>query len=71
MIGDKKKSSLLQKVLNQNRVMDFNATILQNNFLSFFKINYRLALKHLKTVSTFSDHRDLVFPLLANRLLID
>jgi hypothetical protein len=71
LIGGKKKLSLIQKVLNQNRVMDFNATKLQDNFLSVFKISYRFALKHPKTVSTFFDHRNLVFPLLANRLLID
>ena len=34
-------------------------------------IKYRFALKHPKTVSTFFDHRNLEFPLLANRLLID
>ena len=58
-VGDKRKFSLLQKGVNQNRVMNFIATKLQNYvFCSYFIcINYMPALKLLKTLSIFDDRR--------------
>ena len=72
LIELKKEDSLVQKALNQNSVLDLNATKLQNNlFGRHKKFSCMPALKFLETLSIFYDLRYLIFPLLVSKWLFD